>query len=120
MSRTLAGTLVAVLTLLAWVGPAEARLLQTSGNVTLLRIHNVGTKYGPPTDQIDVEVVFWVDRHPGRAFGFQLRNDANRAVRQGMLDLLRDAYTHGHRVYFDYSIDDGKKNGVVIRLWLKK
>ena len=32
-------------------------LLQSSGELTFLRVPDVGTKFGPPTDQIGVEVV---------------------------------------------------------------
>lgn len=86
----------------------------------MLRTHDVGTAYGPPTDRIDVEVVIWLDTRPGYAFGFQLRDDAQRAARQGMLDLLRDAYNNNWQVTIDYNIDDGKTNGVIIRTWLTK
>src|SRR5215471_1760586 len=35
----------------------EVALLQSSGELTFPRVPDVGTKFGPPTDQIDVEVV---------------------------------------------------------------
>lgn len=97
-------------------------LLEATGKVTLLRVHDVGTKYGPPTDQIDVEVIVWLDTQPNHAFGFQLRNDGNSLARRGMLDLFRDAFVTNARVTFDYSIDtqSGKKNGVISRVWLSK
>ena len=47
-----------------------------------------GTGFGPQTDFIDVEVVVQINTKPGESYGFQLRNDANRAARQGMLDLF--------------------------------
>jgi hypothetical protein len=37
-----------------------------------------------------------------------------------MLDLLRDAFNHGWTCVLDYDIADGKKNGVIIRVALKK
>lgn len=95
-------------------------LLQSSGKLTLLRVHDKGTKYGPSGDQIDVEVIFWLNTEPGKAFGFQLRNDANRPARQGMLDLLRDAFDYNWTVTTDYNINPGKNNGVAIRVWLTK
>lgn len=88
--------------------------------MTLLRVHDVGTKYGPPADQIDVEVVIWLDSQPGKAFGFQLRNDSNRPVRQGMLDLLRDAFNNNWTVTIHYEINPGLNNGVIRRVWLTK
>jgi len=100
--------------------PAQAERLQASGKVTMLRVHDVGTKYGPPTDQINVEVVIQLSTHPSKAFGFQLRNDSNRPARQGMLDLLRDAFNNNWTVNIDYDINPGKKNGVIMRTWLTK
>lgn len=90
------------------------------GKITLLRIHDVGTKYGPPTDQIDVELVIWLDTKPGFAFGFQLRNDNQRVAREGMMELLRDAFRNNWQVSIDYNINPPKKNGIIIRTWVEK
>ena len=95
-------------------------LLQSSGKLTFLRVHDVGTKFGPPTDQIDVEVVMKLTTQPDRAMGFTLRNDTNRLTHQGMLDLLRDAFTHNWTVVVDYDLIEGKHNGVAIRVALTK
>ena len=72
-----------------------AQLKHASGKVTMLRVHDVGSKYGPPGDQLDVEVVFRLDSLPDMAFGFKLRNDVNIATHEGMLGLLRDAFNNG-------------------------
>ncbi|MPR36190.1 hypothetical protein [Salmonirosea aquatica] len=95
-------------------------LLNARGRITLLRTHDVGTKYGPPTDQIDVETVIQLDTKPGMAFGFQLRDDNQRVTREGMLDLLRDAFRNNWPVSIDYIITPPKKNGVIIRVWVEK
>jgi len=95
-------------------------LEQRSGRVTFLRVHDVGSKYGPSSDQIDVEVVIQLNNNSNPSVGFQLRNDTNRVAHQGMLDLLRDAFNHGWQTTVDYEIDTGKKNGVIIRVWLTK
>jgi len=95
-------------------------LLQSRGKLTFLRVHEVGGKFGPPTDQIDVEAVLKLNTHPERAMGFQIRNDNDRPVRQGMLDLLRDAFSDDLTVVVDYHLDTGKNNGVVIRVALEK
>lgn len=95
-------------------------LLQSNGKLILLRVHDVGTKFGPPTDQIDVEVVMKLNTEPDRAMGFQLRNDSQRPARQGMLDLLRDAFDHNWTVTVDYSLNTGKRNGVAIRVALTR
>lgn len=92
---------------------------QASGKISLLRVHDVGTKFGPPNDQIDVEVVIQIKGN-SKSFGFQLRTDQNRVARQGMLDLLRDAFNHGWTTTVDYDIDAGKNNGRLFRVWLTK
>ena len=95
-------------------------LQQSSGKLRLLRVHDVGSKYGPPADQIDVEVVFGLKGATKKAFGFKLRNDTQRLAHQGMLDLLRDAFAGNFTVTTDYEIAQGKQNGVAIRVWLTK
>ena len=37
-----------------------------------------------------------------------------------MLDVVRDAFEHNWRIYIDYEIGAGKKNGVIVRVWVKK
>ncbi len=100
--------------------PVNADLVQSSGKITFLRVHDVGTGFGPPSDFIDVEVVIQINTRPGESFGFQLRNNSNRAARQGMLDLLRDAFNKDGTVVIDYDIEPPKKNGVIIRVALTK
>ena len=113
--------LVAILALIATAAvPAHADLWESSGHVSLLRVHDVGTGYGPASDYIDVEVIAWLDSKPGMAFGFQLRDDSNRPARQGMLDLLREAFAHDYIVTIDYNITPGKNNGVITRVWITK
>jgi hypothetical protein len=89
------------------------------GLVTMLRVQEVGSGYGPANDHLDVEVVFTVSSLPERAFGFQLRTDANRLVRQAMLDLLRMAQSQRWPVSADVETPTGRRNGVVIRVWLR-
>ncbi len=95
-------------------------LLQATGKLTLLRVHELGDGYGPPSDFIDVEVVIKLNTMPANAFGFQLRNDNNLPLRQGMLDLLRDAFNNNWTVTIDYEITPGLNNGVIVRTWLTK
>ena len=90
-------------------------VMGAEGRLTMLRVHNVGTGYGPPTDYLDVEVVVRLDSEPNKAFGFQLRADANEAAHQGMLDLLRDAFNHDRRVMVEY-IRTGIHSGRIIRV----
>lgn len=116
--RTVAGSAALMAVLVA--SQADAGIIQSSGKLTFLRVHDVGTGFGPPSDFIDVEVVIQIDTKPGESFGFQLRNDANRAVRQGMLDLLRDAFNTNATVVIDYDSQPPKKNSVIIRVALTK
>jgi hypothetical protein len=95
-------------------------LLASTGALTFLRVNRVGGKFGPPNDQIDAEVVAKLDTEPDRAMGFQLRDDTDRASHQGMLDLLRDAFNNGGKVTIDYDLPTGKKNGMAIRVALRK
>ena len=91
-----------------------------TGQVGMLRVHDVGTGFGPPTDFIDVEAVTTLQGIPG-AFGFELRDDGNAPVRTGMLNLLRDAYNNGWTVTISYNLADStRQNGVIFRLWLSK
>jgi hypothetical protein len=90
-------------------------IIAVEGKITFLRVHDVGTKYGPPTDQIDVEVVIQLDSKPGKAFGFQLRDDENEGAHRGMLDLLRDAFNQDRRIRIDY-VRTGLRNGLILRV----
>src|SRR5215475_9230938 len=100
--------------------PVNADRVQSSGKITFLRVHDVETGFGPPSDFIDVEVVIQLNNTSSESFGFQLRNDANRATRQGMLDLLRDAFNNNGTVVIDYDVEPPKKNGVIMRVALTK
>ena len=95
-----------------------ADLRSSQGTLTFLRAHDVGTGFGPPNDQLDVEVVFILNSDPQAAFGFQLRTDANQPVREAMVGLLRDAFVNNLTVAVDYFIDPGKHNGRAIRIAL--
>ena len=90
-------------------------LIAAEGKITLLRVHDVGTGYGPKTDFINVEVVIKFDGEPNKAFGFQLRNDANEGAHRGMLDRLRDAFNRDRRVRIDY-VRTGLQNGRIQRV----
>jgi hypothetical protein len=90
------------------------------GTLSLLRVHELGTGYGPPTDFIDVEVVAQFEGDTADAFGFQLRTDSNQPVRQGMLDLLRDAFNNNWIAHIDFNTPPGKHNGVIVRVWVTK
>ena len=114
--------LILVLAAVLAVAPVAsgADLLQAQGKLTMLRVHDVGSGYGPPSDFIDVEVVIQLDSRPGMAFGFTLRNDQNSLAHQGMLSILRSAFDHGWTVVIDFYLNPGKKNGTVLRATIRK
>jgi hypothetical protein len=95
-------------------------VVNLSGQLNLLRVHDRGTKFGPPSDQIDVEVVIGFRNRPNDYFGFQLRQDANAPVRDGMLGLLRDGFNHGWMVHVDFDQKPNRHNSVLFRVWLTK
>ena len=117
--RRFTAALLALACALVFVSSLSAQV-NAAGKVTMLRVHDLGTAYGPPTDRIDAEVVIWLDSQPGKAFGFQLRNDSNLPARQGMLALLQDAFYRGWNVNIDYMAQPGKSNSILIRTWLFK
>lgn len=95
-----------------------ANLLQKTGKIVFLRAHDVGTKFGPPNDELDVEAVFILNAMGEGAFGFQLRQDEKLPARNAMFSLLRDAFVNNLPVTADFLIDTGKKNGTAIRIAL--
>jgi hypothetical protein len=97
-----------------------SNLLEKTGKIVFLRAHDLGTKYGPPNDQLDVEAVFILNAINDGAYGFQLRNDNNLPARQAMFSLLRDAFVNNLAVTADYLIDTGKANGTAIRVALTR
>jgi hypothetical protein len=92
------------------------RRLQVEGRLSLLRVHDVGTGFGPPADHLDVEVVVRLDNTPDRAFGLQLRPDGNEPAHRGMLDVLRDAFNRNRRVRLEYDQPFGADSGVLVRV----
>jgi hypothetical protein len=95
-----------------------SNLLEKTGKIVFLRAHDLGTAYGPPNDELDVEAVFILNAIGDGAYGFQLRNDDKLPARQAMFSLLRDAFVNNLPVTADFLIDTGKKNGVAIRIAL--
>ena len=110
--------LLAVLMTMVLLAVSASGQVTARGKLTLLRVHDVGSGFGPPNDFIDVEVVIAIDTAPGKFFGFQLRNDSRLPARQGMLDLLRDAFERNLAVNFDHLPVAGRNNSILFRVWL--
>ena len=90
-------------------------LLNTSGRITFLRAHDVGTGFGRPPNVLDGEVVCLLDSIPWMSFGFQLRADDERAPRRQMVALLRAAFVAELPVSIDY-VRTAPRVGTVIRV----
>ncbi len=97
-----------------WDYPMDS-LQAAEGRVELLRVHDVGTGYGTPDDQLDAEVIVWLDTEPEKAFGFKLRTGADQRVANGMLDVLRDAFGRDGRVRLEF-IRTGCRTGRIVRV----
>jgi hypothetical protein len=78
-------------------------VLAAQGRIRLLRVHDVGTGFGPASDFIDVEVVVRLDSEPRKAFGFQLRPDVVEPRNVAMLGSLRSALTRSVPVRIEYT-----------------
>jgi hypothetical protein len=90
---------------------------RAEGRVSFLRVHDTGG-FGPESDFLDAEIIFKLDTHPDRAFGFQLRDDAARPAHEGMLMLLRDAMAHDFDLACDYRQVLNHENSFAFRIEL--
>ena len=71
---------------------SQAQLLQTSGKINFLRVHEVGSKYGPSNDQIDAEVVIKFVGNSSKAYGFKLRKDNNHVDTPGNVRCVKRCF----------------------------
>lgn len=93
-----------------------------NGKLAFLRVHRLGSGFGPSSDFIDVEVVIGIKGAQG-GFGCTLRNDNNHFAHQGMLDLLRDVFNSDTAVEVEYTVDPGefgRINGTILRVTRRK
>jgi hypothetical protein len=89
-----------------------------TGKLAFLRVHRLGSGFGPSGDFLDVEVVIGIKGTQG-GFGFTLRNDNNRFAHEGMLALLRDVFNSDKSVEVEYLIEPGefgRVNGTILRV----
>jgi hypothetical protein len=90
--------------------------LSATGTPVLLRVHERGSGYGPPSDRLDVEVIVQIDREPGRSFGFSLRDDVTQPAHRGMFGRLRHAFNTNVPVTIEYD-RTGPRNGTIVRVY---
>lgn len=86
-----------------------------TGPVSFLRVHAVGSKWGPPQDQLDAEVIVKIQGRSD-AYGFQLRADGNLPVAEAMLGLISGAFEDRKPVTLEYIEQPGKSNHPVLRV----
>ena len=94
-----------------------AGVITKVGTINYLRVHEVGTGYGPPNDHLDADVIVRFDGDEPRAYGFKLRNNDGLPVAQAMFALLQDAFNAGTPVTIDFAEVDGHNNHELIRVW---
>ena len=90
------------------------------GKLNLLRVHDRGTGFGPPNDNLDAEVIVKFVNRPEEAYGFQLRGGADLPAREGMLSLLRDGFANNTTVSLDFDRVGAKRISRAIRVELIK
>lgn len=85
------------------------------GVISLLRVHDNGTGFGPADDQLEAEVIVLLDTEPEKAFGFKLRTGDDRADAVGKLRVLRDAFNNNRRVRLEFH-RTGCRTGQIVRV----
>ena len=85
------------------------------GRITLLRVHDVGTGFGPPYDFLDAEVIVCLESEPEKAFGLRLRDDPNRAEGEGTLRILRDCFNANRLVRLEF-VRTGCRTATIVRV----
>jgi hypothetical protein len=93
------------------VGSLQAAI----GQITLLRVHDLGTGYGPLYDFLDAEVIVQLDSEPEKAFGLQLRDNPDRPAAEGMLSLMRDSFNRSRSVRIEF-VRSGCRTAKIIRV----
>ena len=97
-------------------GTAETKGFE--GKIATLRVNEVGVAYGPPRDRLEAEIIVTLKEHPENALGFTLRADRDRAVHEGNLKLLRDAFAGDITVNLLCSFKPENDNGIIKRIEL--
>ena len=88
-----------------------------TGRIASLRVHEKGSGYGPPNDQLDAEVIVRFENDGALAYGLPLRNDDDLPAAQAMFALLQDAFDGGIAVSIDYREESGRNHHYLFRVW---
>lgn len=97
-----------------WDYPMNS-LQVAAGVITLLRVHDEETGFGPPDDQLDADVIVMLDSEPEKAFGFKLRTGDDLADAGGKLHALRDAFNYNRRIRIEF-LRTGCRTGQILRV----
>ncbi|MBK9717000.1 MAG: hypothetical protein IPO85_05720 [Saprospiraceae bacterium] len=92
-------------------------VLDIKDKINLLRVHDVGTGYGPSSDALDVEVVITLNSEPNKYFGFKMRIGTNGLTHKHFLETLRFAFKKDLPVKIEY-IKTGIHSGEIFRVIL--
>ena len=92
----------------------------TKGKITSLRVQFFGARRGNESGKMDTEVAVQLDTEPQKVFGLRLRRGRGEPVREGMLNLLRDAFNHNWTVNLLYWQEPDTENLIIYRVWLTK
>jgi hypothetical protein len=91
-----------------------------TGRVTFLRVHEFGSGWGAPNDNLnDAEVIVRLDDDP-RTYGLGLRLGEKLPAAQAMFALLQDAYNTDTPVTVEYEERPGSNNHYLFRVVRKR
>jgi hypothetical protein len=94
-------------------------LVNLTGRIILLRVNEVGDRFGPPSDDISAEVIVQLDSRPDLAFGLQLRRDTNLLERRAAFNSLKTAFKQDMSIAIDYR-RTSLHTGAIVRVFLIK
>ncbi len=95
----------------------SSQILNKTGKIVYLRVHDRGTGYGAPSDFLDAEVIVRLQNDGSEAYGLQLRNDDNLPAAQAMFTLLDGAFNDNEPVSIDYHGESGRHHHRIFRVW---
>ena len=97
-----------------------SQMNSTKGKITSLRAQFFGARHGNESGKMDTEVAVQLDTEPQKVFGLWLRRGRSEPVREGMLNLLRDAFNHNWTVNLLYWQEPDTENLIIYRVWPTK
>jgi len=73
------------------VDPESSLVTESYGKITVLRAQPQGIEYGDSKDRLDAEVIFKLDKEPGKTFGIRYHEGVDPSI-QFMAGLIREAF----------------------------